>query len=79
MSTTSVISGKNVQMLIKTFDLEMPEKTITLNVTDYYIENGFIIIERIDVLDDKGDFKKEADLEKVLSHLHDHIVTFKKL
>lgn len=78
MSKDTIISGRNVQLLIKTFDLAMPQNTKTLHVTEYYVENGFIIIEEIEVLDSQGNVVKHADLDRVVDHLSDYIVTFKR-
>lgn len=74
---TKLLSNPNTQLLIKTFDLAMPQNTKTLHVTEYYVENGFIIIEEIEVLDAHGNFVKHADMDRVVDHLSDYIVTFK--
>ncbi len=76
--SSPILAQPNTQLLIKAFDLTMPQNTATLQVSRYYVENGFIIIEEIEVLKD-GVFVRHADLDLVIDHLSDYIVTFKKI
>lgn len=67
----------NVRLLIKTFDLVMPRsKKYTFNVTEYSLENGFIVMSEIEVLDANGAFVKKVDPEDVYEYLEGYNVTF---
>jgi len=75
MTQDKLLASKNVQDLAKVLDLEVsPHRT--LNVCDYEMEDGFIVINEIEVLDQDGVHIKYADLGKVLDHLHNYHVTF---
>lgn len=71
--TTSILSDKRVQLLTKTFDLKKPFR---LNVCDYEFDNGFVIINNIELIDDEGNHVRYVDLEKVLPYLEESLVTF---
>tara|TARA_R110000751_G_scaffold209035_2_gene312895 strand:+ start:1056 stop:1295 length:240 start_codon:yes stop_codon:yes gene_type:complete len=75
MTQDQILSSDKVKNLIKTMDLDAPPH-ITLNVSDYSIENGFIVINEIEVLDGDGNHLRFAELEKVISHLDKYEVTF---
>ena len=75
MTQDQILANKNVQALVQTLDLDAPDYK-SLNVCDYSLENGFIVINDIEVLDRKGKHIKFADLEKVIDHLDKYNVTF---
>lgn len=50
---------------IDAFDLERPN----LAISDYRYIDGQIVINKIDVVDNKNNFVREANLEKVLHYL----------
>jgi hypothetical protein len=47
-----------------------------LNVCDYEFDNGFIIINNIELINDKGEHVRYVDLEKVLPYLEESLVSF---
>jgi hypothetical protein len=75
MSKDKLLADKNVKELISVMDLDAPPH-ITLNVCDYSLENGFIVINEIEVLDGDGKHLRFAELEKVIDHLGNYKVTF---
>ena len=54
-----------IDELIDVFDLERPN----LVITDYRTEDSTIVITNIDVVDNKNNFLRKADLSKVLPYL----------
>jgi hypothetical protein len=54
-----------IDELIDVFDLERPN----LVITDYRTEGSTIVITNIDVVDNKNNFLRKADLSKVLPYL----------
>ena len=76
MTQDQILANKNVQALIHTLDLDAPDYK-SLNVCDYSLENGFIAINVIEVLDRDGNHLRYADLNKVVDHLDKYNVTFK--
>ena len=54
-----------IDELIDVFDLERPN----LVITDYRTEGDTIVITNIDVVDNKNNFLRKADLSKVLPYL----------
>lgn len=75
MTQDQILAQKNVQDLVKTLDLDAPDHRI-LNVCDYSLENGFIVINEIEILDREGEHIRFADLERVINHLDKYNVTF---
>jgi hypothetical protein len=71
--TTALLNNPNVKQLTKTFDLKTPFR---LNVCDYEFDNGFIIINNIELINDKGEHVRYVDLEKVLPYLEESLVSF---
>lgn len=70
---TNLLNNPNVKQLTKTFDLKKPFR---LNICDYEFENGFIVINNIELLDDEGNHKRYVDLEKVLPYLEESLISF---
>lgn len=54
-----------IDELIDVFDLERPN----LVITEYRTEGSTIVITNIDVVDNKNNFLRKADLSKVLPYL----------
>ena len=72
----NIAKDKNVQDLIKTFDLDAPE--YYFEVTDYYEIDNHIVIEKIQVLDSKGKKVRLADNKKIINGLHKYPIRFVK-
>ena len=69
--------NKNVQDLIKTFDLEVD--SYYLIVTDYHFESGAITINKMKLFDSKGVFIRFVDNKKVIGYMHKYPVSFEKI
>jgi len=75
-----------VRKLIATFDLQIPDELKTqktlrekhsLNITDYSLENGFIVINEIELLDENGKHIKNVEPDVAFASLDEFICTFK--
>ena len=79
MSVKDILSDPNVLSLIKTFDLTPPmNEKYSLNISDFELENGFIVINEIQLMNKKGEFIKNVDPETVFDQLNQFVVTFRK-
>ncbi len=57
--------NENVNKLIEEMDLERPN----LIISSYEYKDSMIVIKQIDVVDNKNNFLRKADLSKVLPYL----------
>jgi hypothetical protein len=64
-----ILTDPNVQLLIKQFDLEVPNMHNIL-VDSYELNDGKIVILSAKVLDSNMNFIKFADQSKLIDHLH---------
>jgi len=73
-----VLKNPLVKQLIQTFDLQPPLRTEhTLNVIDYSLENGFIVINEIELLDRNGEHIKKIEPDDAMAAMDQFIVTFR--
>lgn len=72
-----LLSNKNVMELINQFDLDFP-KMVNIYVDNYELDNGRIVILSAKILDDELNFIRFADLSKLIDHLSECNVIFKK-
>jgi hypothetical protein len=70
-----MINDPMVQLLIKTFDLEVPTKLV-IQISRYAFEDGCIKIKEAKVLDSDMNFIRFADLSKLTKHLDKHYCIF---
>ena len=71
----SLLSDSNVRALIKAFDLDEP-KLYNILIDDYCFENGSIVIKSAKVLDDKMNFIRFAQLDKLVCLINECNVVF---
>ena len=78
MSQKEILQNPMVKQLIKTFDLQPPLRTEhSLNVTNFELENGFIVINEIELLNSNGEHIKNLDPDDVAASLDQFVVTFR--
>jgi hypothetical protein len=86
MAAKEILKNPMVQKLIATFDLQIPDELKTqqtlrtkhsLNITDYSFENGFIVINEIELLDENGKHIKKIEPDVAFAALDQFICTFK--
>lgn len=75
MGRDAILANPNVQLLIKTFDLTADH---SLNACEYRLEDGKIIIEKIEIINIKGNHERFVDLAKVAPFLKNYPITFIK-
>jgi hypothetical protein len=74
---THILANENVQKLFETMDLdlEMPENYFS--ITDYELIDGKIVINKIEAFDNKGNFIRLADINKLFNHINRYPITFR--
>lgn len=78
MSQKEILQMPVVKQLIKTFDLQPPLRTEhSLNIIDFEFENGFIVINEIELLDKNGKHVKMIDPEDAFASMDQFVVTFR--
>ena len=78
MAVNNVLQNKMVKQLMETFDLQPPLRTEhSLNVTEFTVENGFIVIHELELLDKNGKHVKTLDPENAGQFIDQFLVTFR--
>lgn len=75
MSKLKVLNDPMIRLLVDTFDLETPEKSV-LEISKYFFEDGVIKIKEVRVLDSELNFVRFADLGKVVNYLNKYYCNF---
>lgn len=73
-----ILTNPNVQSLVNQFDLTLP-KMYNILIDVYSVDDGKLIIKHASVLDDELQPLREANLTKLVNHLHECNVVFKKI
>lgn len=72
---SNILKDPNVRDLIKAFDLDEP-KLYSILIDDYEFKDGTIVINSAKVLDDKMNFIRFAQLDKLVGLINECNVVF---
>jgi len=78
MGIGKILQNPMVKQLMEKFNLQQPLRTEhSLNVVEYTVENGFIVIHELELLDKNGNHVKTLDPETAGPNMDQFIVTFR--